>query len=94
MVVIGDVEVLLFGKDKNLTKRVYVLYDGTHYNLIKSGQKRVFDPKDEQAYQGCLELAKECKKNHEDIDTTLFSLVCYECDRKLAGQFDAVEHAQ
>lgn len=50
VVVISDVEVLLFGKGQNYTKRVYLLYDGTHYNLIKHKDNRSFDPKDEAAY--------------------------------------------
>ena len=33
VVVIADVEVLLFGHKKGLSERVYVLFDGTHYNL-------------------------------------------------------------
>ena len=61
MVVIQDVEILLFGGDKNYSKRIYVLYDGTHYNLIKSNNQKIFDPKDESVYQGCLNLAEECK---------------------------------
>jgi len=44
VVVISDVEVLLFGKGKGYSKRVYVLYDGTHYNLIRHKDKRVFEP--------------------------------------------------
>jgi hypothetical protein len=45
------------------------------------GQNKVrsFSPQDEEAYQGCLELAKECKEKGEAIDPAIFSLVCYEC---------------
>lgn len=50
VVVIQDVEILLFGGDKNYSKRIYVLYDGTHYNLIRSKNHKVFDPKDESVY--------------------------------------------
>jgi ubiquitin thioesterase OTU1 len=77
VVVISDIEVLLFGKDKGYKSRVYVLYDGTHYNLITHQGKRQFDPQDEPAYQGCLELARGCKQRHEDVDTSVFSLMCY-----------------
>ena len=54
-VVIQDIEVLLFGHNKGLSKRIYVLFDGTHYNLIvhkkPNGDKvRTFSPQDEQAY--------------------------------------------
>lgn len=93
VVVIEDIEVLLFGKGKSYKKRVYVLYDGTHYNLIRSGSKKIFEPSDEQAYQGCLVLAEQCNKANEALDPSVFSLVCYQCQTRLVGQFDAVEHA-
>ena len=95
---IQDIEVLMFGHGKGLQERVYILYDGTHYNLIvhkkPNGDKvRRFSPTDEQAYQGVLELAKECKSRNEDVDPAIFSLICYECSKGLMGQIDAVEHA-
>ena len=33
VVVIHDVEVLMFNHNKGLDKRLYFLFDGTHYNL-------------------------------------------------------------
>jgi len=94
-VVIQDVEVLLFNHNKGLQERVYVLFDGTHYNLCVSkvadrSPVRKFRPSDEQAYQGVIELAKVCKSKNEDIDPAIFSLVCYECSKGLIGQVDAV----
>lgn len=34
VVVIQDVEILLFGLNEGRKDRVYVLFDGTHYNLV------------------------------------------------------------
>ena len=98
VVVIADMEVLLFGHKKGSQERVYVLFDGTHYNLIvhkrSNGETiRKFSPTDEQAYQGVLELAKVCKSKNEDVDPAIFSLICGECSKGLMGQIDAVEHA-
>lgn len=86
---------LLFNHNKGLQERVYVLFDGTHYNLCvqkRQGQLPVrrFAPTDEQAYQGMLELAKVCKSKNEDIDPAIFSLICYQCSKGLIGQVDAV----
>ena len=78
VVVIQDVEVLLFGKGTS-SKRIYVLYDGTHYNLIGFGQQRIFESSNDKAYTGCLELARQCKAKNEAIDPSVFALVCYEC---------------
>ena len=83
VVVIQDIEVLLFNHNKGLSERVYVLFDGTHYNLCvhkpqpSASPIRRFNPADEQAYQGVLELAKVCKANNEDVDPAIFSLICY-----------------
>lgn len=33
VVVIHDTEVLMFNHNKGLQERIYVLFDGTHYNL-------------------------------------------------------------
>ena len=83
----------MFNHNKGLTERVYVLFDGTHYNLCvhkpggcAAGEPiRKFAPTDERAYQGVLELAKVCKSKNEDIDPAIFSLVCYECSKGLIG---------
>ena len=92
---IQDVEVLMFGHDRCYETRVYVLYDGTHYNLcVDAHNHRTFKPDDERVYQGVLELAKTCKKAGEAIDPAIFSLVCFECNRGLIGQIDAVDHAK
>jgi len=34
VVVVQDVEVLLFGHGEGRKERIYVLFDGTHYNLV------------------------------------------------------------
>ncbi len=60
-------EVLVFGLDHGYKQRVYVLYDGTHYNLVVSDDSKTFDPADDKAYQGCLNLAKECRDAGESI---------------------------
>ena len=83
VVVIQDVEVLMFGHNKGYSRRLYFLFDGTHYNLCitmdGANKVRSFNPTDEKAYQGVLELAKDCKEKGEAIDPAIFSLVCYEC---------------
>lgn len=61
------------------------LIDGDSKFSKSGGEMAKFDVWDERAYQGCLELAKECKSKNEDIDPAIFSLVCYECSRGLIG---------
>jgi hypothetical protein len=47
VVVINDLEVLVFGQNKNYQRRVYLLYDGTHYNLAVSADSKTFHPNDD-----------------------------------------------
>ena len=77
VVVISDLDVLVFGAGQGYQKRVYVLYDGTHYNLAISKESKTFHPSDDRAYQGCLDLAEECNKKGEACDPSVFSLVCF-----------------
>jgi len=59
VVVIQEEEILMFGHTMGYKERVYVLYDGTHYNLLvsASSKQRRFPPEDEKAFQGCLNIA-------------------------------------
>ena len=50
VVVISDLEVLVFGMGEGYQRRVYLLYDGTHYNLAVSTDSKTFDPKDDRVY--------------------------------------------
>ena len=90
VVVIQDLEILLFGHGQGKTERVYVLFDGTHYNLavhewMQGSKIAKFNPKDEMAYQGCLELAKDAKEKMNFVDPAVFSLICMQCNRGLVG---------
>ena len=50
MVVIRDLDIEVFGAGKGYQKRVYVLYDGAHYNLAISKETKTFDSSDDMAY--------------------------------------------
>ena len=57
------------------------MFDGAHYNpaVSKEDGIKIFDPKDDKVYQGCLELAEVYNKKGEACDPSVFSLVCYQC---------------
>jgi len=65
VVVMRDLKIEVFGVGKGYQKRVYMLYDGSHYNLAISKESKTFDPSDQRAYYGCLDLAEECFKKGE-----------------------------
>lgn len=51
------------------------MFDGAHYNpaVSKEDGIKIFDPKDDKVYQGCLDLAEECNKKEEDWNNSKFS---------------------
>lgn len=92
---IGELRIHRF--EEQAEKAIYLMYDGVHYNaaaLQDKDIKSVFEPNDELVDSKMLHLAKELKQSGEWIDPNLFSLKCSDCGEALAGQIDAVEHAQ
>jgi ubiquitin thioesterase OTU1 len=91
----------IFGQDGKYNKRIYLLYDGIHYDVIarnissdmeESFDKVVFDPKDKYAYDGAMVLAKELNAKREFTDLDHFSIQCGVCYQKFTGENQAIEH--
>ena len=62
VVSIKDLEIRVFGNGKGYKKRVYLLHDGSHYNLLVTKDKKTFEPSDQSVYQGSLGLAENSIK--------------------------------
>ena len=60
MIDIGDEKIHKFGAEGAYQKHIYLMYDGTHYNLGVQGDAKVFSKDIDQApiEQGLLKLAK------------------------------------
>lgn len=81
--------------------RLYVCYDGIHYDAIigkaASGggsELRVFDPADEMTLNKVVALAIELQENKQFTDTANFTLQCQHCFKLLKGEADAQQHAK
>lgn len=90
-----------FGEDKNYKERVFLIYDGIHYDPL------VYEPIDAHVtlrtkfsitndviLAQALELASEAKSIRQFTDVEGFSLRCLACQVPLRGQREATEHAK
>lgn len=89
-----------FGEDVNYPTRIFLLYDGIHYDPLVmepldgfSACKTVFPTADDAVMIQALEIAAECKNSRQFTDTTNFDLRCLTCNKPLKGQREAQDHA-
>ncbi|KAJ6622856.1 Ubiquitin thioesterase OTU1 [Pseudolycoriella hygida] len=89
-----------FGEDKNFGTRVYLLFDGIHYDplylesLSGGPVKTMFSIEDDTVMQQAQQLAMEAKSSRQFTDVDRFSLKCMQCDCLLVGQVEAQQHAK
>jgi len=89
-----------FGEDKNFGMRVFLLFDGIHYDplylesLSGGPVKTIFSIEDETVMQQAQQLAMEAKSSRQFTDVNRFSLKCIQCDCLLVGQVEAQQHAK
>ena len=57
---------MVFGLEKGYKQRVYIVYDGSHYNLVVSKDSKTFDPADDKTYTGCLNFGRAQFKHKQD----------------------------
>jgi len=89
-----------FGEDVNYPTRMFLLYDGIHYDPLvmepldgTSACKTVFPTLDDSVVIQALEIASECKNSRQFTDVANFALRCITCNKPLKGQKEAQEHA-
>ncbi|XP_059169723.1 ubiquitin thioesterase OTU1-like [Physella acuta] len=90
-----------FGEDKNYEERVFLIYDGIHYDSLiyesidQTGPVRTkFSIHNAVILAQALELASEAKSIRQFTDVEGFSLRCSTCQAPLRGQREATEHAK
>lgn len=85
------------------TRRIYLLYDGIHYDPLARAAHEGAPEKDDECtfalddewplVQG-KEICRSLKAAHAFTDTSRFTLRCLVCGAGLAGEDDAMKHAQ
>ncbi|KRT79783.1 hypothetical protein AMK59_6610 [Oryctes borbonicus] len=89
-----------FGEDQNYSHRVFLLFDGIHYDPLylepfEGGTIQTIFPADDLILLGDAEtLVKEANSSRQFTDVNKFSLKCYQCNILLSGQVQAQQHAQ
>lgn len=93
----------IFGEDSGYENRIYVIYDGIHYDVLvqntsESAQEStdisIFLSNNETVMQQALSLASELKRKRDFVDLSGFSLMCGICNQGFTGQAQAVDHCQ
>jgi len=89
-----------FGEDMNYLNRIFLLYDGIHYDPLvmepldgSASYKTVFSVSDHVVESQALEIAAECKNSKQFTDVANFQLRCITCNKPLKGQKEAQDHA-
>jgi len=91
----------IFGQDGNYDTRIYLLYDGIHYDLFARNISEdmdpktditVFSPNDKYAFEGAMTLARELNRKRQFTDVNNFTIQCGVCYKKLKGEVEAIEH--
>lgn len=88
-----------FGEDKNYGQRVFLLFDGVHYDPLfleqsDGGIQTIFPTEDMEIYREAEQLAHEAKSSRQFTDLNKFTLKCMICDKLLKGQVEAQKHAK
>jgi ubiquitin thioesterase OTU1 len=93
----------LYEPEDRAAKRMYLLYDGLHYDPFalaaaegapEAQDECMFAQEDAAAREGAQQLTAKLHEAHAFTDTTKFSLRCLVCGAGLAGEGDAMKHAQ
>ncbi|CAH1176410.1 unnamed protein product [Phaedon cochleariae] len=88
-----------FGEDQNYALRVFLLFDGIHYDPLfmepfDGGKiQTIFPTEDERILRDAEQLAYEAKSSRQFTDVDKFTLKCMVCNILLKGQVAAQEHA-
>ncbi|CAK1598470.1 unnamed protein product [Parnassius mnemosyne] len=88
-----------FGEDKNYGQRVFLLFDGVHYDPLyleqsDGGVQTIFAAEDMDIYREAEQLAHEAKSSRQFTDLNKFTLKCMNCNKFLTGQAEAQRHAK
>ncbi|XP_050432475.1 ubiquitin thioesterase OTU1 [Adelges cooleyi] len=90
-----------FGEDKEYPHRVFLIYDGIHYDPLYlespfgAGEIQTLFPKnDDRMLEAAQLLANEAKSSRQYTDVNRFTLKCLDCGCIMIGQTQAQEHAK
>ncbi|KAG4076631.1 hypothetical protein HA402_001918 [Bradysia odoriphaga] len=88
-----------FGEDKDFGSRVFLLFDGIHYDALYLESsvdpvRTIFPVSDETIAVRAQQVAEEARSSRQFTDVNRFSLRCIQCNSLLVGQAEAQQHAK
>jgi len=93
-----------FGEESGFKKRIYLIYDGIHYdalvyNLAPQSAARdfdltVFNPADLTVEKQCNTLVEKEFKAGKFVDEYNYTLQCGTCKKKFKGNNEAIAHSK
>ncbi len=92
----------IFGEDKKYPQRIYLLYNGVHYDPLVFANSEspkddvtIFESDDHQTLIQMQNYCKIFKVNGDFVDTSkMMTLRCIDCNQKFENQDEAMIHAQ
>jgi ubiquitin thioesterase OTU1 len=94
----------LFGQDKNYENRIYILYNGIHYdplvinfdeNADSDSDLTIFKSKDNQYIEIFKNFVKKFTDENDFVDISkMMSLECQDCKKKFLNEEFATTHAR
>ncbi|XP_069798395.1 ubiquitin thioesterase OTU1 [Narcine bancroftii] len=90
-----------FGEDVSYKNRVFLIYNGIHYDPLErqfedpeKPPQTIFSTVDDAVLARALELGDEARSKRQFTDLNRFTLRCIICQKGLIGQIEAREHAK
>ncbi|GFT49141.1 ubiquitin thioesterase OTU1 [Nephila pilipes] len=85
-----------FGENNDYQNRVFLVYDGIHYDplvlIYKDYTQTIFPTSDQGPMDMAMELAREARSNNLFSDEANISFFCKSCKREVKGVKEADEH--
>ncbi|GAM17900.1 hypothetical protein SAMD00019534_010750 [Acytostelium subglobosum LB1] len=93
-----------YGEDCNYKERVYVVYDGIHYDALALSPVKIhpspeeyditiFSSNDATTLKKATSFIEKENKEGKFTDTNKFQLICLDCNKVLVGEKEASMHA-
>ncbi|EFA81226.1 C2H2-type zinc finger-containing protein [Heterostelium album PN500] len=91
-----------YGEDRNYSQRVFVIYDGIHYDALalcpyengsENYDKTIFATTDEATLKKAIDFVEKEHKAGKFTNTANFQLICLDCNKILTGEKEATIHA-
>lgn len=94
----------IYGTDESFNRRIFVIYDGIHYDALamtchnntsnQDADVTLFSPKNDAVLDKAKAICDEQHRKKAFVDTSNFTLRCLVCQKGLTGANQAQQHAQ